>query len=74
MSDDPINEEASNKLIYALLCVFIEIIRSDSILSNQLKNKTEEKADLIKILVSLSKVESENDEQINLKAVELISL
>ncbi|MCC7159837.1 MAG: hypothetical protein IT281_09885 [Ignavibacteria bacterium] len=39
-----------------------------------MKNKTEEKADLIKILVSLSKVESENDEQINLKAVELISL
>ena len=40
---DPTNQEARNKLIYVLLCVFIEIIRSDSMLSNQLKNKTEEK-------------------------------
>ncbi|CAF3802895.1 unnamed protein product [Rotaria socialis] len=73
---DPTNEEARNKLIYVLLCVLIEIVRSDRKLSNQLKNETEEKADLVKILVSLSKIENGNgnNEQINLKAVELISL
>ncbi|CAF2128648.1 unnamed protein product [Rotaria magnacalcarata] len=71
---NPTNEEARNKLIYVLLCVFIEIVRSDRVLSNQLKNETEEKADLVKKLVSLSKDETESNEQINLKAVELISL
>ncbi|CAM4762278.1 unnamed protein product [Rotaria magnacalcarata] len=60
------------KLIYVSLCLLIEIVRSDGVLSNQLKNETEEKSDLIKILSSLSK--NGSNEQIQLKAVELISL
>ncbi|CAF3290142.1 unnamed protein product [Rotaria socialis] len=67
------NTDAAHvKLIYTSLCLLIAIVRSDRVLSNQLKKETEEKSDLIKILSSLSKGES--NEQIQLKAVELISL
>jgi hypothetical protein len=69
---DPNIEQARISLIYTSLSLLIEIIRSDKDLSNQLKNKTDEKSDLIKVLNDLSKNEANNT--IQLKALELHSL
>lgn len=72
----PINasnaDEPRIRIIYTALSSLIEIIRWDRKLSNHLKNKATEKDDLINILKDYSK--NDVDEQIELKAVELISL
>ena len=65
-------EQARISLIYTSISLLIELIRSDKDLSNQLKNKTDEKSDLIKVLNDLSKNEEHNT--IQLKAIELHSL
>ncbi|CAF1549758.1 unnamed protein product, partial [Rotaria sp. Silwood1] len=64
--------EVHDKLIYTSLCLLTEIVRCDRVLSNELKNKSDAKSDLIKVLNDLSKYES--NEQIQLKAIELTSL
>ncbi|CAF1468349.1 unnamed protein product [Rotaria sordida] len=65
-------EGPRSKVIYTSLCLLIEMIRCDRILLNDLKNKSDAKTDLIKILNDLSK--NESNEQIQLKAIELTSL
>ncbi|CAF4376890.1 unnamed protein product, partial [Rotaria sp. Silwood2] len=69
---DSNTEEAHNKIIHTSLCLLIEIVRCDSILSNELKNKSDKKSDLLKILNDLSN--NGSNEQIQLKAIELTSL
>ncbi|CAF3341477.1 unnamed protein product [Rotaria sp. Silwood1] len=65
-------ERPRHKMIYTSLCLLVEMVRCDVILLNELKNKSDAKSDLIKVLNDLSKYES--DEQIQLKAIELTSL
>ncbi|CAF4810803.1 unnamed protein product [Rotaria sp. Silwood2] len=61
-----------SKVIYTSLCLLIEMVRCDRILLSELKYKSDVKSDLLKILNDLSKYE--NNEQIQLKAIELTSL
>ena len=69
---DSNNEQVHVTFIHTSLCLLIEIIRSDKDLANELKNKTDKKSDLIGVLKNLSK--KENDDKIQLKALELTSL
>jgi len=70
-TDDP-KIEAHTKLLYASLCLLIEIMRSDKDLANKLKNKSAKKAELIDALNNLSN--NKNDDNIRLKALALLSL
>ncbi|CAF3736935.1 unnamed protein product [Rotaria sordida] len=71
-ASDSHTEEAYSKVIYMSLCLLIELIRSDTVLSDKLKNKSDEKPDLINVLNDLSK--NASNEQIQMKAIELTSL
>jgi hypothetical protein len=65
-------EQVQESLIYTLLCLLIEIMRSDKDLANKLKNESDKKTEVIDVLNKLSK--DGTDDKIRLKALALLSL